>query len=87
MTPPIRERFWDRLCSAKRYFQFLFIFTLTLFIIGLAMIPAIEPGTETWVILQFDLAIFGTLLLCISAILYGCRKRETKSKRVSNSES
>ncbi|ERJ04909.1 hypothetical protein HLRTI_003140 [Halorhabdus tiamatea SARL4B] len=87
MALPFRERFWKTVCSAERTFLFLFIFTFTLVVVALITMPALEPGTGAWVVMQFDLAIFGVLLVFVSLILWTCRSRRKRSNSKSEGDS
>jgi predicted membrane channel-forming protein YqfA (hemolysin III family) len=73
--PSAREQFWEFVCGFDRALFFLLLLDLTfLLLLGYAAL-GLEPGTESYVVLQFDLVIVGGSLLAIGAVFYWCRKR------------
>ncbi len=63
----------DQLCQFKPLFLGLFVFEITVILLGLFALPFNEPGSPERLVLLLTFALVTMLLVSTVAILYRCR--------------
>ena len=69
-------RFWDVICDHEGLVKLAVAINITLLLLLLLASPGIEPGTDSHVILVFNVVLLAPLLLFTVFLLWRCKRRD-----------
>lgn len=68
------ERFWDTVCGYQQAWYALFVLAIVLFVLLLLALPALEPGSEGYVVATIDLIVLVVTMAGTGFVTLRCRK-------------
>lgn len=75
MSSTFRERFWTMVCGVEQALRLLFVLMAAFSVLTLISLFTVDPGTGTYLIVLFNLAVFVPTLLVVGILLQRCRSR------------
>ena len=76
MTRDHGERFWAFICGFERVLQVLFIMLTIFFLLTVVSFLVVDRNSGTYLIVLYNLIVFGGSLLTIGVILRKCSTRD-----------